>query len=352
MENTIENLCVACKDGNIQVVRGILSSKEVDINDTDDEDFTPLMAAMYNDQVDIVKYLFSFPELQLGKMDSEGTALHWASAKGNVSAVRLFCQDRRCTPSIINRKNRWGETALMCAGSADVMEELDKVEGIDFRIKNIEGQTLMDVARKGTNGAKKLEYLLQRNKKVESLKVIAANSVANRMKKSSDIAYLQIPHSLHLLVAGFNAKFILCCRFCEDHLETSQDLMIHKKKQHKEKVRKCTKNLEGACRYGEERCWFIHDETRAPKPTCNFCGKVTSCINDLLLHKRDEHRSAVQPCRNGASCKFKQNCWFLHDTQRERQQERERQLEGMVDMLQNMAVRLANIGRILDQHQA
>merc|ERR1712179_879702 len=59
--------------------------------------------------------------------------------------------------------------------------------GIDFRIKNIEGQTLMDEARKGTNGAKKLEYLLQRNKKVESLKVIAANSVAKHVKKSSDI---------------------------------------------------------------------------------------------------------------------------------------------------------------------
>merc|ERR1711963_237570 len=106
------------------------------------------------------------------------------------------------------------------------MEELDKVEGIDFHIKNIEGQTLLDEASKGTNGAQKLEYLLQRNKKVESLKVIAANIVANLVKKSSDIAYLQIPHSLHLLVAGFNAKFVLCCRFCEDHLESSQDLMI------------------------------------------------------------------------------------------------------------------------------
>ena len=38
---------------------------------------------------------------------------------------------------------------------------------------------------------------------MDSLKVIAANIVAKYMKAESDVEHLEIPHSLHRLVAGF-----------------------------------------------------------------------------------------------------------------------------------------------------
>ena len=109
---TIENLCDACYEGDIQTVRDIANSKEVDINDTDD---TPLMCAMGWNQREVVRFLLTQPELQLDKRDSIGwTALHLGCQYStDIAVLRLFCQDRRCTPSIVNIKDIGGKTALM-----------------------------------------------------------------------------------------------------------------------------------------------------------------------------------------------------------------------------------------------
>ena len=70
-------LCNACYDGDIQTVRDIVASKEVDINDIDDEGDTSLTDVVRCNEEEIVKFLLSQPELQLGKRDIDGeTALH------------------------------------------------------------------------------------------------------------------------------------------------------------------------------------------------------------------------------------------------------------------------------------
>merc|ERR1712098_170414 len=48
-----------------------------------------------------------------------------------------------------------------------------------------------------------LEYLIERNKKVESLKVITAYNVVKYVKNESDVEALEIPLILKHLVAGF-----------------------------------------------------------------------------------------------------------------------------------------------------
>ena len=96
---TIENLFDACIAGDIQTVRNIVYSKEVDINDTYNGT-TPLMWAIYRNHTDVVRYLLTQPELQLDKRDSYGTtALHWAcrniTDSTDITVVRLFCQDAK-----------------------------------------------------------------------------------------------------------------------------------------------------------------------------------------------------------------------------------------------------------------
>ena len=51
-------------------------------------------------------------------------------------------------------------------GCYDIVKELDKAEGTDFRTKNRYGSTLIEIARKN-NHAEMVEFLKQRNKKVE-----------------------------------------------------------------------------------------------------------------------------------------------------------------------------------------
>ena len=34
----------------------------------------------------------------------------------------------------------------------------------------------------------------------------------------------------------------------------------HKKLEHKESVKTCKNNLKNACRFGDAKCWFLHEE--------------------------------------------------------------------------------------------
>jgi len=227
--NTIK-LCWACADGNLVEVEDILANKEVDING----DYarlsslrpwrgigaTPLISAVTTgNNPEIVRRLLEHPGLDVGKKGVAGeTGLYWACFLNRVSIVKLLCQDSRCSPSEINRKDSYGYTALMIAverGNLDIVKELDK-EGTDFRVKDRLGRTLIEIARKNNND-EMLEYLIDRNKQVDSLKVIAACNVASYVKNKADVEDLkmEIPETLRHYLAGFVAN--------EDDQDTHDD---------------------------------------------------------------------------------------------------------------------------------
>jgi len=200
----------ACRDGNLVVVEDILGNKDVDVN----ADYNwpvvgaiPLVSAVIGNKTDIVRRLLEHPGLQIGKKGVDGlTCLHWACVLNRVSIVKLICQDIRCTPSVVNRKCSYGVTALMMAvqrGNLDIVKELDK-EGTDFRGKDSNGRTLIDRA-KMMNNEEMLEYLLERKKKVDSLKVIAACKTAKYVKNKANVEDLkmEIPETLRHYLAGF-----------------------------------------------------------------------------------------------------------------------------------------------------
>jgi len=219
MENNIAALIEACGAScDIQTVEDILSIGEVDINGTDDDGNTPLMRAMWFHHRDhIVRRLLAHPALQLDKCDDHGgTALHHASYTNNVSVISLFCKDKRCTPSILNKKNIWRETALCRAvskGYLDFIKELDKVEGVDFIVRDLHGATLIDQARRevrrevGRNDQSDavLEYLLSR--KVDTLEEIAARNIAKYVETMNDVEALEIPPTMkHLVVQCMHGR--------------------------------------------------------------------------------------------------------------------------------------------------
>ena len=139
---TINNLCDACYDDDIQTVRDIFTSKEVDINDIDDDGDTPLTVAVKYNEEEIVKFLLTQPELQLDTRDCNGVAaLHLAcfGYNSNITLLKLLCKERRCTPSVVNIKDVDGWTALQYAvywGNLENVKELEKIKGIDFDTKN------------------------------------------------------------------------------------------------------------------------------------------------------------------------------------------------------------------------
>ena len=223
-DNT-RKLCNACRIGNLEEVEDILINEEVDINGSDHTGFTPLIRAVRGQHVQIVRRLLEHPDLQLGKRQVDyhfvcallylgrevyqnnnesklnETALHHAC---RVDIVKLLCKDRRFSPSLVNFKNRRGYTPLTQAvhmDNLDIVKELDR-EGTDFRTRDRDGRNLIEVART-RNNVEVLKYLVERGKKVDSLKVIAAYSVARYMENKPDVTALEIPKTLQHLVEGF-----------------------------------------------------------------------------------------------------------------------------------------------------
>merc|ERR1712187_180025 len=239
IEDNTRELKEACIDGNIEEVEEILSNKEVDINGRDNigdtwliraayrghlnivrrllqhpgvdvnalrwTGFTPLMIAVLFRYLDMMRTLMVVPALQLGRCDNDGnTALHYACIHSSVSVMKLLCQDSRCSPGVVNKKNRYGNTALMAAvryGHLDIVKELDR-EGTDFFTGDRYGATLIEMARRRRNKAEVLKYLMERPK-VDTLKVIVAHNIARYVRNKADVETLEIPVILRKLLAGF-----------------------------------------------------------------------------------------------------------------------------------------------------
>merc|ERR1719471_2551820 len=119
--------------------------------------------------------------------------------------MKLLCQDSRCSPGVVNKKDRYGKTALMFAvhrGLLDIVKELDR-EGTDFFTKDRDGTTLIEMARR-RNKAEVLKYLMERPK-VDTLKVIGAHNIARYVRNNAEVETLEIPVTLRKLLAGFLA---------------------------------------------------------------------------------------------------------------------------------------------------
>merc|ERR1712042_39059 len=202
----IEDLTHACRVGDHNTVVTLLKSGNVDVNERDRRNVTALMWAMGRNHIPIVSTLLANPTIQLDRMDvSGGTALHWACSNNHSAVIALFCQHKWCRPATLNKKAKDGSTALQCAvywDNLECVEELDKLEIINFKAKDDNGDTVLELARK-QNSERVIKFLLARRKKVEPLLELSASIVAKHTDCETDIRHLEIPFSLHRVIEKF-----------------------------------------------------------------------------------------------------------------------------------------------------
>ena len=102
------------------------------------------------------------------------------------------------------------------------------------------------------------------------------------------------------------------CNFCAESFDWKSDLMMHKKENHSEKVSSCWNHTLGTCEFGDKNCWFNHVlGSPTPQIECKICDKKFLIRSEYLRHRKLEHPSTVQLCRN-EECRYGDNCWFLH----------------------------------------
>ena len=122
--------------------------------------------------------------------------------------MALYGQDRRCSPAILNMRDNGGDSAVILAvfkGDLACVKEMDKLEGTNFRTNNNDGDNLVDVAREEDH-EDVLEYLLDKNRNVETLTDMAAYNVAKYIESERDLGALEIPQVLKNRVSKYLDK--------------------------------------------------------------------------------------------------------------------------------------------------
>ena len=55
-------------------------------------------------------------------------------------------------------------------------------------------------------------------------------------------------------------------------------------------------------------------KTDSLEEKCYTCGTVTNNFEDLMVHRKLHHADRVKPCHHGNECRFKTKCWYIHPT--------------------------------------
>ena len=111
------------------------------------------------------------------------------------------------------------------------------------------------------------------------------------------------------------------CRICGEVFETKSTLMGHRKKEHMHTVAYCKNKTTGSCPFLSKLCWWRHDEesgnvNSGQNFNCYDCSETFSKKGDLMVHKKQKHKSTVRFCNDylDDNCRFHDcYCWFRHE---------------------------------------
>jgi hypothetical protein len=93
-----------------------------------------------------------------------------------------------------------------------------------------------------------------------------------------------------------NSDYTISCYYCGNNLKSKDNLMVHRKKDHVEKVRLCKFFAKGHCERAGD-CWFRHDKTTEKEFKCSVCDKIFEARYDFMHHRRNEHPEIVPECK-------------------------------------------------------
>ena len=109
------------------------------------------------------------------------------------------------------------------------------------------------------------------------------------------------------------------CNNCGENFPAMTNLLSHRKIKHKETLAVCRKYLEGSCHFSPEKCWWKHekaDEVKGNSVSCYVCNEKFETKSTMMIHRKKDHKELVRKCNNFSKnkCLFADNaCWFLHE---------------------------------------
>ena len=104
----------------------------------------------------------------------------------------------------------------------------------------------------------------------------------------------------------------LRCTECEQQFSSKWSLNNHNRDR-QGKIKLCRHFQQGKCRFTDKDCWDKHEKESSEKFQCSTCGITFKSKNVVMLHRKKEHPEKVQNCRNQENC-TQTTCWYKHET--------------------------------------
>ena len=120
---------------------------------------------------------------------------------------------------------------------------------------------------------------------------------------------------------------VIKCKHCGDQFSAIWNLMNHRKEKHENFVRPCKNYQDGKCIRTSETCWWRHENVKIVQNLtikCFICNEIFETKSQMMQHRKREHRDKVRSCVNYLQnkCDFlSQSCWFLHDDDDDKEME-------------------------------
>jgi len=141
----------AIKEGNLEMVRILMTHKDLDFNTSTEIGITPIMFVMAREIIEyhkerkstdnaMAKILLASPTIKLDTVVYGKTCLHYAAKEyDNKESVKAFIDHNNCTSDLINRVSKDGKTALELAVEAkntEIVKILSEHEMTDCNLGN------------------------------------------------------------------------------------------------------------------------------------------------------------------------------------------------------------------------
>ncbi len=133
-----------CKDGDLDIVRAMVERTQVKLEARDEDGWTPLHHAAFNDHLSVVQCLCEQRADKDARDQGGDTPLHLAAQNGNISVVKYMCEQGAHK----EKRNRIGKTPLHLAvsrGHISMVQYLCE-QGADSEAMDNMNSTLLHLA--------------------------------------------------------------------------------------------------------------------------------------------------------------------------------------------------------------
>ena len=95
--------------------------------------------------------------------------------------------------------------------------------------------------------------------------------------------------------------------------------------------------------------WFLNtNKSKSAEIDCNLCGKVFPSLNHFFKHKKIEHVTTVQQCKNETSnsCQYgAEKCWYRQNliTSNEENNVNQEVIKKIFNMMEQFTKRILNL---------